>query len=211
MMRCDEVIRELAVADGRSGWDRAGRTPGRLPVLLGLGPASRPARSALGRDPPLRTLARSLGLRLGEHRPIAPIPHGERRIHRGHLPPVPQRDRPEGLHSSRFRSHARSQSSPHLADRSCGLDRSGSGGRDSGCDRIGLARAVVWPDQPEPRGCAAQYPGASSLALGDSGEFAREGRGGYRGGASAGDPRGRAGAPGDGQDPAGDGLRRGCR
>ena len=50
-MRCDEVIRELAVPTDDRDADRAGRTPGRLPVLRRVGPSRRPARSTLGRDP----------------------------------------------------------------------------------------------------------------------------------------------------------------
>ena len=64
-MRCDEVIRELAVPTDDRDSRPLVRASGELSVLRRLGRTCRSTRSSLGGDPADGTLARDLGRRLG--------------------------------------------------------------------------------------------------------------------------------------------------
>ena len=64
-MRCNEVIRQLAVPTDDCDPAMLCRASGDMSVVRGLGQACRATRSALGDDSPDRAHARNLGCRMG--------------------------------------------------------------------------------------------------------------------------------------------------
>ena len=166
-MRCDEVIRELAVPDRRSGWDRAGRTPGRLPVVCRLGAAAAlldqlwdatrpPEPSPEAWDSVWANIAQALQ-----------SPAAEARTPGGHSQPVPQSGAaPKVLiHGPLPRTRPiRPRTRRFVAMALMGLAQAAA--ILIAWDWPGTS-AVAGPDAREPRGGSAGYSGASSRTLGD--------------------------------------------